>query len=182
MNYILKKIVKYAIIIVALILIFNIINSVFLTARCKNIDDFVETMESGTIENNVPVIVREFEKKLEYSNKSEILEHYEVRGKGEDDNLYGYVQVWKTQEPLEHYLNLCKEYMSLNVYGFTETDVTVNSIKWRKWEYIVNGISAAQAFCKIGDKIYMCSLFVSYQERTYAFDKIFIELMESISE
>ena len=182
MHYILKKIIKYAIMIASIVLIINIANSFILSAKYKNKSNFVETVNFGTIENNIPAIARDFEKKLKYSQKSEMLEHYEVKGKGANDNLYGYVQIWKTQEPLEHYLNLSKEYMSLNAYGFTEMDVTINSIKWRKWEYIINGISAAQAFCKIDDKIYMCSLFVSYQERTYAFDKIFTELMKSTTE
>ena len=177
-----KKIIKYTVILAAAILLLNITGSHFFSAKSKDNTRSVVTVEAGSLNEKIPAVARNFEKKLEYGRGNEMLKHYEIKGKGENDNLYGYVQIWETNDSLEHYLNLSKEYMSMNAYGFSETDVNIDGVKWRKWEYIINGISAAQAFCKIDDKIYMCSLFVSYQERTYAFDKIFTELMKSTTE
>ena len=140
---------------------------------------YVETAasgDSGSYGMTVPAAVRNFEMNLRYENGSEIVKHYDVRGKGENAGVYGYVQVWKTDQSLEHYLKISREY----VYGFREEDIKINGQVWKKWEYIVNDTAAAQGFYEKNGEITIVSLCVPYREKTYAFDKMFSELIESV--
>ena len=77
-------------------------------------------------------------------------------------------------------MKISKEYMSANVFGFREGTITVNQKTWYKWDYIVADMAVSQGFYEQNGKIYLCSLCVPYQEKTYAFDKMFIELLESV--
>ena len=69
--------------------------------------------------------------------------------------------------------------MSANVFAFREGEVKVNGIIWKKWDYIVNSVAVSQGFFEKKGKIYLCSMCVPYQEKTYEFDRIFLELLES---
>lgn len=145
----------------------------------------VELLPAGSIPENksgqsLPAAVRNFEINLRYDDGSEIIRHYDVRGKGENSNIYGYVQIWKTEQSLEHYLKISREYMSANVFGFREEIRKTNGTTWQKWDYIVNDIAVSQGFYEKDSQITICSLCVPYQEKTYAFDKIFLELVESV--
>lgn len=139
----------------------------------------IEILPAGVAEY-LPAAVRNFELNLKQSENTEMLKHYDVRGKGNFSKIYGYVQIWKSEQSLKHYLNISKEYMSANVFGFREEDIKTNGISWKKWEYIVNGISVLQGFREENGTITMCSLCVPYQERSYAFDKLFLEVLQNV--
>lgn len=144
-----------------------------------------ENSSSGSIEIckegiSVPAAVRNIEMHLSHADETEMLKHYDVKGKDKNNNIYGYVQIWKSKQSLAHYLKISKEYMSANVFGLREGKITINGIVWQKWEYIVNDIWVSQGFYEKDNKIYLCSLCVPYQEKTYAFDAIFVELLEDV--
>ena len=146
----------------------------------------LEIFPAGTVAENksgdsMPTAVRNFEINIRQSENAEILKHFDVQGKGEYSNMYGYVQIWKSDQSLAHYLKISKEYMSSNVFGFREEEIKIDNITWKKWDYIVKGISVLQGFREQNGEITLCSLCVSYQERTYAFDKIFLELLQSVA-
>lgn len=122
----------------------------------------------------------DFEITLREDYGTEIVKHYDIRGRDAYQNIYGYMQVWKTEQSLEHYLKISREYMSANVFGFREETVRVNGVSWQRWDYIVNDIAVSQGFTEKEGQITLCSLCVPYQERTAAFDKIFLELLESV--
>lgn len=136
--------------------------------------------ETTGLDMSIPAAVRSFEMNLRYDGGSEIIRHYDVRGKDENSSIYGYVQIWKAGQGLSHYLKISREYMSANVFGFREEDIKVNGRVWKKWEYIVNDIAVAQGFYEENGQIIICSLCVPYREKTYDFDKIFSELIESV--
>lgn len=136
--------------------------------------------EETNSDMSVPAAVRSFEMNLRYDGGNEIIRHYDVKGKGENSNIYGYVQVWKAGQGLAHYLKISREYMSANVFGFREEDIKINGAVWKKWEYIVNDIAVAQGFYEKNGEITICSLCVPYREKTYAFDRIFSEIIEGI--
>ena len=171
----LKFTIRLTAILLAAITIFFVSDSLFSSANDK--ETSIEVSKTGVA---VPAAVRNFEMNLKDLGGAERLKHYDVKGKGENSNIFGYVQVWESEKTLAHYLKISKEYMSTNVFGFREGEITVNGIKWKKWEYIVNGISVSQGFYANGNKIYFCSLCVPYKEKNYAFDKIFVELLESV--
>lgn len=128
----------------------------------------------------VPAAVRNFEMNLQHTDNAKMLKHYDVKGKGENGNIFGYVQIWESDQSLSHYMKISKEYMSANVFGFREGTITMKDKKWHKWDYIVADTAVSQGFYEQNDKIYLCTLCVPYQEKTYAFDKIFTELLESV--
>ena len=128
----------------------------------------------------VPAAVRNFEMNLQHTDNAKMLKHYDVKGKGENGNIYGYVQIWESDQSLSHYMKISKEYMSANVFGFREGTITMKDKKWHKWDYIVADTAVSQGFYEQNGKIYLCTLCVPYQEKTYAFDKIFTELLESV--
>lgn len=66
----------------------------------------------------MPATVRNFEITLREDYGTEIVKHYDIRGRDAYQNIYGYMQVWKTEQSLEHYLKISREYMSANVFGF----------------------------------------------------------------
>lgn len=128
----------------------------------------------------VPAAVRNFEMNLQQTDNAKMLKHYDVKGKGNNDNIFGYVQIWESEQSLAHYMKISKEYMSANVFGFKEGSITIKGNLWKKWDYIVDSMAVSQGFFEKNGKIYLCSLCVPYQEKTYAFDKIFTELLESV--
>lgn len=128
----------------------------------------------------VPAAVRNFEMNLQHTDNAKMLKHYDVKGKGENGNIFGYVQIWESDQSLSHYMKISKEYMSANVFGFREGTITMKDKKWHKWDYIVADTAVSQGFYEQNGKIYLCTLCVPYQEKTYAFDKIFTELLESV--
>ena len=140
----------------------------------------VSITEETSSDMSIPAAVRSFEMNLRYDGGNEIIRHYDVKGKDENSNIYGYVQVWKAGQGLAHYLKISREYMSANVFGFREEDIKINGAVWKKWEYIVNDIAVAQGFYEKNGEITICSLCVPYREKTYAFDRIFSEIIESI--
>ena len=156
-------------------MLFFLSDKLFLSASSK--ETSIEVCEEGRI---FPAAVRNFEMNLQYSDGAEMLKHYDVKGKGSNSNIFGYVQIWESEQSLSHYLKISKEYMSANVFGFYEGDLTINGVTWRKWDYIVNGVAVSQGFYEKEGKIYLCSLCVPYKEKTYSFDKIFVELLESV--
>jgi len=170
-----KFIVHATAVLLAFLVVFLISNSLFSSANDK--ETSIEVCDSAVV---VPAAVQNFEMNLQHSGGAERLEHYDIKGKGENSNIFGYVQIWKSENSLAHYLEISKEYMSENVFGFREGEINVKGITWRKWEYIVNGVSVSQGFYEKDSKIYFCSLCVPYKEKNYAFDKIFIELLESV--
>ncbi len=177
------KIMLYISILAISILLWSVTDNIFSLAESKKQttdSDIVEILAAGSIEkeNIIPTTVKDFEKNFSFSDSAEKLEHYDVRGKNKNSNVYGYVQIWESKQSLEQYLSISKEYMSSNVYGFYESDITINGIKWKKWDYIVNSIAVSQGFLEYDGKIYFCCLCVPYKEKTYSFDKIFIELLE----
>ena len=103
-----------------------------------------------------------------------------AQDKGENGNIFGYVQIWESDQSLSHYMKISKEYMSANVFGFREGTITMKDKKWHKWDYIVADTAVSQGFYEQNGKIYLCTLCVPYQEKTYAFDKVFTELLESV--
>ena len=87
--------------------LFFLSDNLFLSASSK--DSSIEVCEEGYA---VPAAVRNFEMNLQYSDSAEMLKHYEVKGKGSNSNIFGYVQIWESEQPLSHYLKISKEYMS----------------------------------------------------------------------
>lgn len=182
---VLKLILRSAAAVLVVICIWVVTDRLFSAARAEEELDSVEILPAGSVAENyngisLPTAVRNFEINLRYDDGSEILKHSDVRGKGEHSHIYGYVQVWKAEQGLEHYLKISREYMSANVFGFREETVKINGTTWRKWEYIVNDIAVSQGFYEKNGQITICCLCVPYQERTYSFDKIFLELLESV--
>lgn len=142
--------------------------------------DMTETsIEVYKASMDIPTAVKNFEMNLKSSDSAEMLKHYDVKGKGSNSNIFGYVQIWQSDQPLAHYMKISKEYMSANVFAFREGEVKVNGIIWKKWDYIVNSVAVSQGFFEKKGKIYLCSMCVPYQEKTYEFDRIFLELLES---
>lgn len=170
-----KFLIRLTAILLAAIAVFLVSNSLFSSADDK--EKSIEVCKTGVA---VPAAVRNFEMNLKDSGGAERLKHYDIKGKGENSNIFGYVQIWESENSLAHYLKISKEYMSSNVFGFREGEITVNGITWKKWEYIVNSVAVAQGFYEKNNKIYFCSLCVPYKEKNYTFDKIFIELLESV--
>lgn len=170
-----KLIVRIMAVFLAAVAVFIISNNLFSSANDKETN--IEVYKADVV---VPAAVRNFEMNLTHSADAERLKHYAVKGKGANSNIFGYVQIWESENSLAHYLKISKEYMSSNVFGFREGEINVNGITWRKWEYIVNAVAVSQGFYEKDNKIYFCSLCVPYKEKNYAFDKIFIELLESV--
>ncbi|MBE7059009.1 MAG: hypothetical protein E7387_07955 [Ruminococcaceae bacterium] len=171
-----KFVIRLTAVLLSAIAVFLISDSIFSSANDRETSS-IEVCKTGVV---VPAAVRNFEMNLKDSGGAEQLKHYDIKGKGENSNIFGYVQIWESENSLAHYLKISKEYMSSNVFGFHEGEITVNGITWKKWEYIVNSIAVAQGFYEKDNKIYFCSLCVPYKEKNYAFDKIFIELLESV--
>lgn len=163
-----------ALIFVAVSVIF-ISDNLFSSAGEKEMS--IEVSDKST---TVPAAVRNFEMNLQHTDNAKMLKHYDVKGKGENGNIFGYVQIWESDQSLSHYMKISKEYMSANVFGFREGTITMKDKKWHKWDYIVADTAVSQGFYEQNGKIYLCTLCVPYQEKTYAFDKIFTELLESV--
>ena len=188
-NDVVKNVLRVIVAILAVVCIWTATDKIFSAVNAnENIDDLLEILPAGKISaattNDgrayVPSAAKNFEMNLRFDNGNEIVKHYDVRGKDENRNIYGYVQVWDTDQTLEHYLKISREYMSANVYGFRESTIKVKGLSCRKWEYIVEDIAVTQAFYEKDGLITICNLCVPYQEKTYTFDKIFIELLESV--
>lgn len=146
----------------------------------SNAGEKEKSLEVSEKSSAVPAAVRNFEMNLQHTDNTKRLKHYDVKGKGKNGNVFGYVQIWESEQSLSHYMKISKEYMSANVFGFREGTITVNQKTWYKWDYIVADMAVSQGFYEQNGKIYLCSLCVPYQEKTYAFDKMFIELLESV--
>lgn len=166
------RITAFALIAVSL---FFISDNLFSSAEEKE-----KSIEVSDKSGDVPAVVRNFEMNLQHTDNTKMLKHYDVKGKGKNGNIFGYVQIWESEQSLSHYMKISKEYMSANVFGFREGKITIKNKTWHKWDYIVSDMAVSQGFYEQDGKIYLCSLCVPYQEKTYAFDKIFVELIESV--
>ena len=183
---VMKIVLRVAAAILVVACIWTVMDKLFPVANAN--DTGLETLTilpAGSVSENksgqsFPVAVRNFEINLRFDHGTEIIKHYDVRGKAENSNIYGYVQIWKTEQGLKHYLKISREYMSANVFGFREETIKINGTTWQKWDYIVNDIAVSQGFYEEKGRITICNLCVPYQEKTYAFDKIFLELLESV--
>lgn len=171
-----KRILFIAVLVLALGSLLVLSDNLFMSAT----EDKNTNIEVYTQSGDIPAAVRNFEMNLKHSDNAQMLEHYDIRGKGKYNNIFGYVQIWKTDDSLEHYMKISKEYMSMNVFGFCEGEIKVNGKKWKKWEYIVNSTAVSQGFYEKDGKIYLCGICVPYQEKTIAFDKIFAELLGTV--
>mgnify|MGYP002519925727 CR=1 FL=1 len=60
-----KKIIKYTVILAAAILLLNITGSHFFSAKSKDNTRSVVTVEAGSLNEKIPAVARNFEKKLE---------------------------------------------------------------------------------------------------------------------
>ncbi|MBS5570088.1 MAG: hypothetical protein KHX22_02255 [Clostridiales bacterium] len=182
----LKIILRIAAAALAVACIWAVTDKLFSAANeTERILERIEILPAGSVAENkdgqsLPAAVRNFEITLREDYGTEIVKHYDIRGRDAYQNIYGYMQVWKTEQSLEHYLKISREYMSANVFGFREETVRVNGVSWQRWDYIVNDIAVSQGFTEKEGQITLCSLCVPYQERTAAFDKIFLELLESV--
>ncbi len=185
-NDVVKIVLRATAAVLVVACIWTITDKLFSAANAQeDVPGVLEILPAGSIAENkngqsLPAAVRNFEINLRYDNGTEIIRHYDVHGKEENSNIYGYVQVWKAEQGLEHYLKISREYMSATVFGFREEIVKLNGVSWQKWDYIVNDIAVSQGFYEEDGRITICSLCVPYQEKTYAFDKIFLELLESV--
>lgn len=172
-----KKLSFIRIAVIILLVVSVIIISDNLFSRADEKKTSIEICENS---GDIPAAVRNFEMNLQQTDSAKMLKHYDIKGKGKNSNVFGYVQIWESDQSLSHYMKISKEYMSANVFGFHEGTITVKGIKWQKWDYIVDSIAVSQGFYEKDGKIYLCSLCVPYQEKTYNFDKIFTELLETV--
>lgn len=183
---VIKNVLRVILAILVIVCIWTVTDKIFSAVNAgDNIEAKVDILPEGSVCNTsgddiIPAVVRNFEINLRYDNGTEIIKHYDVRGKNPNDNIYGYVQIWKAEQGLDHYLKISKEYMSANVHGFREGTLKTGGVTWITWEYIVNDIAVSQAFNEKDGLITICNLCVPYQEKTYEFGKIFTELLESI--
>lgn len=183
---VMKNVLRVLVSVLVIGCIWTVTDKIFLTANTEEkITERLDLLPAGSVIENrsgeaMPAVVRNLEIRLRYDGGNEMIKHYDVQGKGQNSNIYGYVQIWKTQQSLAHYLKTSREYMSANVFGFREETLKMNGITWQLWHYIVNDVSVAQAFSEQDGRITMCSLCVPYQEQTYEFEKILKELLESV--
>lgn len=181
-----KIILRIAAAALAVACIWAVTDKLFSAANeTERILERIEILPAGSVGENkdgqsLPAAVRNFEMTLREDYGTEIVKHYDIRGRDAYQNIYGYMQVWKTEQSLEHYLKISREYMSANVFWLSRG----NRQNQRRF------LAAMGLYCKRhrrlaglhrkDGQITLCSLCVPYQERTAAFDKIFLELLESV--
>lgn len=176
-----QRIAKIMIICIIIFSVFMITDKIFSMSQKENVGYEVKALDKGDASNVIPTVSEYFEKQLKYKDENKMIEHYDVKGIKDNKNIYGYVQIWKSEDSLNEYLKICREYMSYNAFGFSEIDIRINNIVWKKWEYIVDSIFVAQGFCEQNGRIYLCSIFVPYQEKTNDFDKFFLDLLQDVA-
>ena len=95
--------------------IWTVTDKIFLTANTEEkITERLDLLPAGSVIENrsgeaMPAAVRNLEIRLRYDGGNEMIKHYDVQGKGQNSNIYGYVQIWKTQQSLAHYLKTSRE-------------------------------------------------------------------------
>ena len=100
----LKIIIRLTAILLAVVAVFFVSNSLFSSANNK--ETSIEVCETSVA---VPAAVKNFEMNLKDSGGAERIKHYDIKGKGENSNIFGYVQIWESENSLGHYLKISKE-------------------------------------------------------------------------